>query len=171
MDEAPSDVLFLQIDQVHEGHAPGTVGEDEEVAGEGHAAEERGEGLAIGRFAKSDQRAADIQLPELLDDGHADGPLAGLGDATKGLGEWGGGLDSEAGRGPVVDTLERADVAGRGVLDDPGVDEPLLVGEDEGGGELAEGEVFPTLRLQETDEAVAGALDSLGLAEALVLAE
>ena len=79
--------------------------------------------------------------------GHADGPLAGLGDATKGLGEGGGGLDGEAGRGFVVDTLKRADVAGRGVLDDPGVDEPLLVGEDEGGGELAEGEVEIGTRL------------------------
>ena len=39
-DDALTDILFLQVGQVHEGHAAGAVGEDEEVAGEGHAAKE-----------------------------------------------------------------------------------------------------------------------------------
>ena len=113
----------------------------------------------------------DIQLPEVLDDRDAGGAFAGLGDATIDLGKGVRRLDGKTRRGLVEDGLERADVAGGGVLDHTGGAKPLLVGLDKGCGELTQGEVCPTLRPEEADKAVAGTLYPGGLPKSLGLTE
>ena len=141
-DHAVPDFLFLEFDDVDEGHATGAVAEDEDVAGEV-------EGGELGQ----------LELVEFEDKFLVDSALAGVVDSGIDIHKGIGGSGIVLADGFVVDGTEDAHIEGDGVAHDVAVLEVEIVFVDEVFVEKGEGDVFT---VEEMGEAVAGAVIILG---------